>query len=706
MEFYTSSGFERPIRLSDKTRRFAYESLNHKYGLDTLKVMNISLDHIENYEDMSELEKYNTAIFEIVTKAPIRICKDELISGAATLGDAIFHKLPVTYKGNGFGTESGISHLTVDFFEVLKIGMNGIRKNAENALSKHTDPSKQEFVKSCIHCIDCMKIWHQRYIDALSKSSGYDNNIKNLLTVPFSPAANFYEAVQSLWFCFAFLRLCGCWSGIGRIDHLLGSYLEADLKNGILTLDEAREILTHFFIKGCEWINGNVCESGDAQHYQNIILSGIDSDGNDVTNDVTYLCLDIIEETGISDFPTTVRINKNTDEALLTRTVEVIRLGGGIIAFYNEDLILESLENMGYPQKEAREFANDGCWEIIIPGKTNFNYLAFDALKILQEDTLQSYSDDVEFESFEELFSKFEYDLNEFVKFMHYHCVLGLLESDEKSYKKKFPCSVISLFVHSCVEKGLSYSEGSATYRVLSPHIGGVPDVVNSLYAIKKAVFEDKIITFKDLMKVLRNNWEENEELRKKILTDYIYYGNDNDEIDNLSARILNDFSDMCSVYDQRTPVRFVSGVSSFGRQLRWTEYRLATAYGRKKGEILAGNLSPTPGTDLNGASSIIKSYCKADLKKQYTGAALDLGFVPTNISSENAITAIAGLIKGFVILGGSFLQIDTIDKSVLIDAQQNPDNYRNLSVRVTGWNARFVTMTKPWQDMIIERTK
>ena len=189
------------------------------------------------------------------------------------------------------------------------------------------------------------------------------------------------------------------------------------VKENKITLDEAREVLAHFFIKGCEWICGGNYGSGDAQHYQNIVLSGVDEKGNEVTNDVTYLVLDIIEELGISDFPTTVRINKNTEEKLLNRVAEVIRFGGGIIAVYNEDLILESLTDNGYRLEEARKFANDGCWEIQIPGKTFFNYHPFDSLAILQNITLKEYGD-VSFDSFEELYDKYISDLRNYVNQM------------------------------------------------------------------------------------------------------------------------------------------------------------------------------------------------------------------------------------------------------------------------------------------------
>ena len=418
------------------------------------------------------------------------------------------------------------------------------------------------------------------------------------------------------------------------------------------------------------------------------------------------LVLDIVEETGIGDFPITVRINKNTDDNFIGRVAEVIRFGGGIVAVYDEDRILESLEQMGYPKEEARRFANDGCWEIQIPGKTNFGYVPFDALKLLQDETLNGYDGTVSFKSFDELLYKYQIDIKNQVKAIFEEKVLDLLEENKVRFKPQNPCSVVSLFEHSCIEKGLSYKEGGTVYTVISPHIGGLPDAVNSLYAIKKAVFDDKLISFDRFMEILKNNWEKEEELRKRILSGYTYFGNDNDEADEIAARVLDGFSDSCMEYDGKTPIRFVSGVSTFGRQIEWAPARSAAPFGRKKGEVLSGNMSPTPGTDHSGAAAIIKSYCKADLRKQYTGAALDIGFVPSNIDSENAVSALGGLIKAFVRLGGSFMQIDTVNADVLTEAQKNPENFQNLSVRVSGWNARFVTMNKQWQDMIIDRTK
>lgn len=707
MKFFAVNG-TRTIRLSEETRKFAFESLNHKYGKDTWDTPAVSMDDYDNFDSLTPLQKYDAMIAKITSTAPVRICEGEKISGAATLGIAIKHTIPATFNGNTL--YSSISHLTIDFKTVLKKGVNFIQKQAEEALKKYKGTEKELFIQSCLHCLGCIRAWHNRYLQQLENKSQYKANYENLKNVPFEPAKNFSEAVQSIWFTFAFVRLCGNWPGIGRIDWLLGDYLEKDLADGTLTLDEAREILAHFFIKGCEWIRGEECGSGDAQHYQNIVLGGIDEDGKDATNQVTYLVLDILEELGISDFPTTVRINKNTDNKLLKRVAEVIRLGGGVIAVYNEDLIIESLVEYGYELKEARKFANDGCWEVQIPGKTFFTYIPFDSLQILQGETLANYNNDISFTDFKALYDKFIRDLKCTVEKLITkrntdNFIYTGVPTRDWNWKPNIPCTVVSLFEQGCIEKGASYFEGGPIYNIVSPHIGGLPDTVNSLYAIKKLVFDEQKVSFSELMNILKNNWEGYEQLRQYALNKYAYFGNDNDEVDMIAKNIINDFSDICDNASSYSAYNTPAGISTFGRQLEWSLHRMATPYGKKAHDILSGNFSPTPGTDKEGATAIIKSYCKADLKRTVSGAALDIKLLPSAVNGENGIEAIISLIKGFVTLGGHFMQLDIADAELLKEAQLHPENYQNLSVRVSGWNARFVTLNKEWQDMIIAQT-
>lgn len=708
MEFYTQNKLQRPVRLCEETRKFAFDSLNRVYGQDTLRTMDVSLDEKEGFANLSALEKYDTAILQIAKKAPIRICENERISGAATLGWSIRHAVPATYEGKI--VISSVSHLTVDFETILKEGANSLKDRVNEALLYHKGSEREPFLQSCLNCLSAFSLWHGRYLDALSKKGEYKNNYEALRQVPFHPARNFYEAVQSLWFSFAFLRLCGNWPGIGRIDRLLGDYLKSDLDSGALTMSEAREILAHFFIKGCEWITGlpdvPFYGSGDAQHYQNIVLGGVDENGNEITNEVTYLVLDILEELGISEFPTTVRIHRSTDEKLLYRVAEVMRYGGGILAVYNEDKVIEALVQDGYDPKEARGFANDGCWEVQIPGKTYFTYYPFDSLQILQKKTLCCYDEKTCFSDFEELYQAYVKDLSSFVEGIFQNKRDFLEKENSQKWKKRPPCTVVSLFEKGCIEKGLSYLEGGPVYNITSPHIGGLADTVNSLYAIKKLIFDEKKVTFPELMRILHCNWGNEEFLRQYTLNHYAYYGNDNDEVDEIAARLLSDFADICRSFDGKCGYRFPAGVSTFGRQLEWSPHRLACPHGRKAGEILAANCSPTPGTDKEGATAIIRSYCKAPLHKLATGAALDLKLLPSSVAGEDGLNALISLLRGFVTLGGFFLQPDIVDASILRQAQEHPEDYSTLSVRVSGWNARFVTLSKEWQDMVIEQNE
>lgn len=708
MDFYTQNENKRPVRLSEATRKFADDSLNRKYGLDTLQNMSVSMDNIEDFDKLSDIEKYDLAIKKIAAEAPIRICENERLSGAATLGLAIHHRVPAIYKGEPIF--DSISHLTADFETVVKQGFNYIKKKAERAYKAHRLTEKEPFAKSCLNCIAAFEAWHGRYLEALRIKPQYKCNYENLKRVPFEPAENFYEAVQSLWFCFAFTRLCGNWSGIGRIDVILGEYLKNDLKKGTLTIDEAREILAHFFVKGCEWVNGQYIGSGDAQHYQNIVLGGIDENGNDVTNEVTYLVLDIIEELGIGDFPTTVRVNKNSDEKLLRRVAEVMRFGGGVLAVYNEDTVLKALLKAEYEEKEARKFANDGCWEVQIPGKTYFRYYPFDALQVLQGTTLKGYNEKLEFIEFEALYERFKEDLYKKVESTvlsrEKHFVGFDAETSRWKWYKERPCTVISLFENDCIERGLSYLEGGAVYNIASPHIGGLADTVNSLYAIKKLVYGQKRLSLSELLDILKNNWDGEEILRQYALSSFEYYGNDNDEVDEIAVRLLSDFADICNSFNGRCGYCFHAGVSTFGRQLEWAPRRMAAPHGRKAGEVLAANCSPTPGSDREGATAIIRSYCKADHSKLATGAALDIRLLPSSVNGEDGLQGLISLIKGFVVLGGFFMQPDVADAAILKQAQEHPEDFQTLSVRVSGWNARFVTLDKEWQDMVIEQNE
>lgn len=704
---------EVPRRLTDATRELARRAQSGEHGR-TMRNADFVLNEA-SVTGMSPDLRYAHAAMLVAREAPLRILPGEKIVGSATLLEAAAHMTPVA------GVHS-TSHTTLGFHRVLKTGYRGLRQQIEERLARggfepyapekpEESPARgEEFLQALLVCLDAAQVWRQRHLALLDKlaanadgaeRAGYLQVRRCLEKVPENPPETFREAVQSLWFMYAFQRLMGNWSGVGRVDAMLGPYLQRDLEAGLIDLDEARDLIAHFWIKGCEWIGAfDTPGSGDAQHYQNVILGGVDEAGNEVTNEVTYLVLDVVEELQISDFPIAVRVNSRTPSRLLRRIAEVQRHGGGIVAIYNEDVVLEGLVKFGYSPEEARGYTNDGCWEVIMPGRTCFGYAPFDMLGILQDalglrgETAQT----PDFDDFEALYAAFLRGLRAHIDAFNsgadHHAASG------------HPAPLISLMVEDCIERARGYFDRGARYNVLSPHAGGMPDTANSLLAIRRIVFEDETLSLPELVRVLRTDWAGQEHLRRMVANRLAYYGNDDPDADSMMRRVFDDYTAMVWELPERNGVKRPAGISTFGREIAWAPSRCACPDGHQAGAILATNCSPSPGTDREGPTCAVKSFCKLDFTRTPNGATLELKLHPTTVQGEDGLNAMVSLLRTFVELGGFYLQVDVVDSAMLIDAQQHPEKYPNLSVRISGWSARFATLSKEWQDMIIQRTQ
>ncbi|MBP5505578.1 MAG: hypothetical protein J6X89_05710 [Bacteroidales bacterium] len=689
---------EVPQRLSKITHELAWKGLSGENGR-TMKMVdwNPQIDPA-----LPPQMKYAAAAKSIAENAPLRILPGELIVGSATLLEAMHERIPILLS-------QSVTHTTLDFERILPLGYNGLRKQIRERLAAGTlDEKGRELNEAALLTLDAADIWQQRNIALLEQMMGgqpaegkafYQTIIDTLKRVPDEAPRSFREAVQSLWSMYAFLRLMGDWSGIGRIDRMLGPYLKEDLRKGVLTLDEAREILAHFWIKGTEWIGGFYVNSGDAQFYQNIILGGIDKDGKEVTNEVTYLVLDIVEELHISDFPIAVRLGDKTPEKLIRRIAEVQRFGGGIVSVYSENIVIEGLVKFGYPLEEAREFTNDGCWEAIIPGKTAFTYAANDMLEVFGKTLHLNDETPVDFPDFESLYAAFKKNLEADVDVWQ-----GIIDPWWKDVDA--PCTLPSIFTYGCLEKGRCFRGGGPKYNMIGIHYGGVSDTANSLLVLKKLVYEEGYLSLGDFVGILRKNWEGNEGLRQLIRTRFTFYGNDDAAADAMMNRVYNDYTEIVGRCKDREGVKRPCGISTFGREIDWRMQRRATPEGSRIGDILATNCSPTPGSDRKGPTSALNSYCKLDFTRCPSGATLELKVLPSSVKGENGVKALMGLLKTFREKKGFYMHVDVVDTATLIDAQRNPEKYPNLPVRVAGWSARFTTLCKEWQDMIIQRTQ
>jgi len=691
-------------RLSGATRDFAARTLAGEFGRD-MAPADFALPPEEDVIADPELRAAK-AVLRIAREAPLRVRPGERLAGSSTLLEAPHHQKPIAGVGS-------TSHTTIGLREALTRGLGDYRERiAERAARGDLSDEQATFLEAMTICLDAMHVWHRRLMDELSAriadSAGeerklYGNARRNLERVPEHPPASFGEAVQGLWFLWEFQRLCGNWSGLGRIDRILGPYLDQDLASGVIDVNEARELIAHFWIKGAEWTGaptGHVGSSGDAQFYQNVILGGVDEDGHQVENTVTYLVLDVVEELHISDFPIAVRVSARTPEKLWRRIAQVQRLGGGIVSIYNEDVVIPSMTGFGYPLRDARAFANDGCWEIIVPGKTSFSYRPYDLLTAFQTAVGLDREDGAApaCPTFEELYERFR------------SAMLRQLEDVWRECGKSFlggpPSPLLSLFVEDCIERAAPYHSRGARYAVRSPHAGGMPDTANSLYAVKKLVYDEKRLSLSEFVDILRANWEGHEDLRLAIRRDLVLYGNDDDEADAMLIRVYNDFVTLCRERPECNGVLTPPGISTFGREIAFRDGRAAQPFGTFAHDILASNLAPSPGTDRCGPTAVLRSFCKVDFERLTCGTPLDLKLHPSGLRGETGLNSLIGLLKAFVAQGGLYVQVDVVDGDVLRDAQKRPERYPNLAVRVSGWSARFTTLDKIWQDMIIQRTE
>lgn len=707
--------------LSEETHDLAKRYLTGKYQF-RISDAGFRLEELNLPDETPPEIKHGKLAILTAERSRIDILPEERLAGNASNEQALSHRIP-GYPGDGWSTPgSSISHITVDFGNAIRKGLKGLEKEIQKQINTDDDPHHKDFFHGLLDVITAMRIWINRYIKACEemlsdpKYAKYHENLRTVCSrlhrVPENPPETFAEALQSFWSFFEFQRLCGNWTGLGRFDEILGNYLAYDLKNGIITTEEARELIAHFWIKGTEWCFGLRKDSdfrpgsGDAQYYQNIILGGIDKNGKQIENEVTFLVLDVIEELHISDYPVTVRLNDGTSEKLLRRIAEIQLLGGGIVSVYNENVIIRNLVLMGIPEEDARSFTNDGCWEIILPGQTRFSYVPKDFLIPFQEALFAEKTA----ETFDELYRNFlkrvRLMIEDVQKKIENMCLPGKKAPGDYPETPVIHADVVlSLLMPSCRHSGCSYTLDGTKWVFRAIHMAGLPDIANSLHAIKKNVFEKKIISLPELVSILKNNWQDEEALRLRFANSMKYYGNDDQEADTMLAQVLRD----CAVITREKPkigyITIPVGVSTFGREIAFAENRLATAFGKHAHEYLAPNLSPTPGTDKSPITAILNSYCRMDFSHTPNGCPLDLRLSAGIRRSPNAADSIIRLLQVFVKKGGLYLQIDTVDPDMLRKAQKDPDRFPNLAVRISGWSARFASLNKEWQEMIINRT-
>jgi len=593
-------------------------------------------------------------------------------------------------------------HNAPNYAKVLKMGFGGIRKQAQALLAKTSDEDKRNYYEAVDIAYAAASEFVFRHAILAQKIAAEENDAqrKNELlqisqvcsAIATEPASSSWEALQLLWFAALLIGPQGV-GPIGRFDQFLYPFYEKDIQKGTLTPEQAQELLE------CLWIkfnmrtrapNWKLYDSGN-----NIILGGVTSDGKDATNELTHMCLNATARLKLVEPKVNVRIHEDMPNKLLEESCRVIRLGLGMPAFYNDRVAIPALISTGIPLEDAREYSNDGCTELLVPGKSD---LAFYICPMIQELHNFLFKANVEdFGTFEQLVTEFKKYLASLLK---ENCLPVPIGAQNHSYSAFF-----SAMFDDCLLRGIPDLKGGARYNVRGVVLRGIVNCVDALAAIRKFIYGEKTISWKELLTSLKSDFNGYETLRQQLLNGAPKFGNDDDYVDLIASELVKFLSDEASKYETGTGLRYAVGLLTWLDQ--GGEYEVASADGRKYSDLIASNFSPSPGRDKNGPTAVIRSVNKIDTSKAGHGAVLDLKFHPSALEGdkglEKLISFVDSALKGEHIIT---LQVNVVDRETLLRAKENPEGYRDLLVRVRGFSAYFVHLD-PWmQEQIIERTE
>jgi formate C-acetyltransferase len=589
-----------------------------------------------------------------------------------------------------------IENLTPEWPLLLKEGLLGRKAACQKALAeKRDDPEAVDFLTNAIAAIDAAASFAKRYAEAAEEPL----QRALLEKVPLSPAENFHEALQSLRFVSSVIRLAGGQHiGFGRFDQYMWPYLKKDLETGVLTQEEAFELLEEFFIslsRDADLYKG--VQLGD--NGQSLMLGGCDRSGKPAVNPLTYMCLEASEDIGLIDPKINLRIDSNTPDDLLMAAAKLTRRGLGFPQYSNDEVVIDSLVRFGYDLEAARNYTVAACWEFVVEdGRDTPNIFAMN-FPLAADRAIRSglkAGDD-----FDGIMKRLEEAFEE--------QAAGFRRVCEREWYF-LPDPFISLFSKNTLAKGRDLNNGGGSHYHYGCHGCGSANAADALAAVKYLIFEKKQVSPARLLAALESDYENDEELRQMIKDVPHKVGNNDDYADSLLKRLFEIFADTLSkIEDNGRGGRIRPGTGSAQHYVLMTEKKegqklKATADGRKYGDFIGSSLAPSPGVKVRGVISELETYGKIDYGPVCNGGPITLELADAYFRNEEALQKVVKLIQSFVKLGCQQLQLNTLNPDKLRDAQIHPENYRDLIVRVWGWSGYFVELSKPYQDQIIGR--
>ena len=538
--------------------------------------------------------------------------------------------------------------------------------------------------------------------------------------VPAHAPRDFWEAIQMYWFVHlgTVTELNG-WDSMnpGHLDQHLRPFYEKGIKDGSLSRDKAKELLS------CLWVKFNnqpappkvgvtFKESGTYNDFTNINIGGIDRDGNPAENEVSYIILEIQEELHELQPGLSCHIAHNTSDEFLHAAIRVIRQGFGYPSLFNPDTYVKELTRQGKSLVDAREGGCSGCIEVGAFGKEAYLLTGYlNNVKIL-EITLNDgvdpetgktiglhTGDPRNFKNFEELYDAWK-------KQMVYFVNLKLANNNyiERMFSLYAPATFLSLFIDDCIKNGHDYYDGGARYNTQYIQCTGLGTITDCFTTFKKQVFEDKKYTMDEILKALKNNWKDEEVMRQYIRNHTPFFGNDDDYADSIAVRVFNDLQKAIEGHPNTRGGKTYMNMLSTTCHNYFGSVCGASANGRFAHFAVSDGTSPAHGDDMRGPTAVIKSLGKLD-QTQCGGTLLNVRFLPNLLRRDVDIQKFGELIREYFKLGGHHIQFNVFDKETLLKAQQNPDDYKDLIVRVAGYSDYFRNLDKELQDEIINRT-
>ncbi|VTS16254.1 formate acetyltransferase [Streptococcus porcinus] len=648
-----------------------------------------------------------------------------------------------------FGMEgkmnSGDAHLAVNYQKLLEEGLIGFEKRARDAkatldLTVPENIYKYHFYDSVFIVIDAVKTYAKRYADLARQLAQKADDVRKeeLLEiaricdkVPYQPAETFAEAVQSVWFiqCILQIESNGHSLSYGRFDQYMYPYVKADLEAGRETEASIVERLTNLWIKTLT-INkvrsqSHTFSSAGSPLYQNVTIGGQTRDKKDAVNPLSYMVLRSVAQTKLPQPNLTVRYHKGLDKSFMNDCIEVMKLGFGMPAFNNDEIIIPSFIKKGVLEDDAYDYSAIGCVETAVPGKwgyrcTGMSYINFPKiLLITMNDGIDPSSGKrfakghghfKEMTSYKELKEAFDETLREITRMS-----VIVENAIDLGLEAEVPDILCSALTDDCIGRGKTLKEGGAVYDFISGLQVGIANLSDSLAALKKLVFEENKLSTEELWHALETDFagDRGEEIRQMLINDAPKYGNDDDYADQLVVEAYDTYIDEIAKYPNtrynRGPIGGIrySGTSSISANVGQGKGTLATPDGRHAGTPLAEGCSPEHSMDKKGPTSVLKSVSKLPTEEIVGGVLLNQKVNPQTLAKEEDKMKLEALLRTFFNrLHGYHIQYNVVSRETLIDAQKNPEKHRDLIVRVAGYSAFFNVLSKATQDDIIERTE